>query len=583
MAVDLPNLDSGVVSLGLALIAFTGLACTSGELDQAEGDCEDGATELRACEATGEQTRSCSEGRWGDWSACDTTSACAEGDDQTGVCGPNERGTQERVCVSGQWSPWSQCTDDDVCRDGDVEQEECMPPGSGNRTHTCVNGSWGDWSTCPANPLLEDVLSLLESTAATEIFNGYVLISMRTSETDLVQSTEYRWPDFLTAFRTMATTGIGGEVFYVGASVEVALVNIAAFLAQSMQETIQYNACDENNWSINIGVPDYPVAAACGQWGQDYQEYHCTAAEEHMQCPVDPQMMVMARTHAAWYGAPPPLFCAPKSITGARTPRWNAAAGWCDPNDPQSVPEFSLGSESTSPWIESNVLGVDEATCMAYEGQKAGLFTFSGCPADGCWNSSQMDTAGGNLRNNVEGCCWWGRGVIQTTGVCNFGKLNYYLAGREYLTNALGERVKHQHDSAAAYADLDFCEDPEIVCTGPGELKWIAGMLYWLNSVQGYPTDDAYQWDFKEILASEALAIFAAPDGPEARAFLDATSGVVNRGCPALTCPGAGAVHHPDKRLANFIAVMGIMRHLFDPATYPAPAGAPAPLVTDEV
>ena len=27
-------------------------------------------------------------------------------------------------------------------------------------------------------------------------------------------------------------------------------------------------------------------------------------------------------------------------------------------------------------------------------------------------------------RSNVEGCCWWGRGVIQTTGRCNFGKLN---------------------------------------------------------------------------------------------------------------------------------------------------------------
>lgn len=28
---------------------------------------------------------------------------------------------------------------------------------------------------------------------------------------------------------------------------------------------------------------------------------------------------------------------------------------------------------------------------------------------------------------SIDRCCWWGRGVIQTTGVCNYGKLNYYL------------------------------------------------------------------------------------------------------------------------------------------------------------
>ena len=31
-------------------------------------------------------------------------------------------------------------------------------------------------------------------------------------------------------------------------------------------------------------------------------------------------------------------------------------------------------------------------------------------------------------RTDVEGCCWCGRGVIQSTGVCNFGKLNFYIS-----------------------------------------------------------------------------------------------------------------------------------------------------------
>ena len=41
----------------------------------------------------------------------------------------------------------------------------------------------------------------------------------------------------------------------------------------------------------------------------------------------------------------------------------------------------------------------------------------------------------GANRTDVEGCCWWGRGVIQiqTTGVCNYGMLNYYLGKRALM------------------------------------------------------------------------------------------------------------------------------------------------------
>ncbi len=40
-----------------------------------------------------------------------------------------------------------------------------------------------------------------------------------------------------------------------------------------MQETIQYDACDENNWSnqattATTGGDAYPATAACGQLGQ---------------------------------------------------------------------------------------------------------------------------------------------------------------------------------------------------------------------------------------------------------------------------------------------------------------------------
>lgn len=62
-------------------------------------------------------------------------------------------------------------------------------------------------------------------------------------------------------------------------------------------------------------------------------------------------------------------------------------------------------------------------------------------------------------RTNVEGCCWWGRGVIQTTGRCNFGKLN--------------KRLGTGAGDGALYGHINFCENPQAVCEGPSELKWI--------------------------------------------------------------------------------------------------------------
>jgi len=77
-------------------------------------------------------------------------------------------------------------------------------------------------------------------------------------------------------------------------------------------------------------------------------------------------------------------------------------------------------------------------------------------------------------RTDTEGCCWWGRGVIQTTGRCNFGKLNYYMGKRGADENR-----------TVLYPDMDFCKNPEAICEpdSPAPLKWIAGFFYWLNDV----------------------------------------------------------------------------------------------------
>jgi hypothetical protein len=78
-----------------------------------------------------------------------------------------------------------------------------------------------------------------------------------------VPSSVYRYADFKESLNVMATDGVAGKKFYIGESgVEnghvYGLVNIAAFFAQSMKETIQYDACDENSWDLVGGK--YPLS-----------------------------------------------------------------------------------------------------------------------------------------------------------------------------------------------------------------------------------------------------------------------------------------------------------------------------------
>ena len=63
----------------------------------------------------------------------------------------------------------------------------------------------------------------------------------------------------------------------------------------------------------------------------------------------------------------------------------------------------------------------------------------------------------------VEGCCWWGRGAARVTGVCLYGKLNYYLKDK--------------------FPDVDFCENPGAICSGSFSftLMWVTGMFVWVR------------------------------------------------------------------------------------------------------
>jgi len=300
----------------------------------------------------------------------------------------------------------------------------------------------------------------------------------------------------------MATEGVAGKHLYLGDGSNkghvYGLVNLAAFLAQAMKETIQYNACDENSWDAVGG--GYPLSNSCGQLGQSYQDYHCSDHEKHMECPVKKEMQITATTNAKWWGAPEPLFCGPKEkypFTGFWDHSYN-----CD--DPWANPPLS---------------------CDTYEGQKGGGFNH---------DAPHANSAG---RTDVEGCCWWGRGVIQTTGVCNFGKLNYYLGTRA---------AEEGRDSR--YPSINFCETPDAICSSKEypELKWIAGLFYWVESLQTYNVDG---WNYLDELHKYVDGGMAGTN------FIDAVSGIVNRGCHDPPC-ASGGVDGGAERAANFAKVL---------------------------
>ena len=95
------------------------------------------------------------------------------------------------------------------------------------------------------------------------------LLLYQTPGLQWVPSSVYRYEDLKESLHVMATEGVAGKKFYIGESGAenghvYGLVNLAAFLAQSMKETIQYDACDENYWDLVGGK--YPLSK-CVRFG----------------------------------------------------------------------------------------------------------------------------------------------------------------------------------------------------------------------------------------------------------------------------------------------------------------------------
>lgn len=90
--------------------------------------------------------------------------------------------------------------------------------------------------------------------------------------------------------------------------------------------------------------------------------------------------------------------------------------------------------------------------------------------------------------------------------------------------------------------------DPEAICASQEhqELKWIAGMFYWVESLQSYSERG---WDYITELHK------FVDGGMEDVSFINGVSGIVNRGCHDPPC-GTGEVDGMQERAANFEKVI---------------------------
>ena len=211
-----------------------------------------------------------------------------------------------------------------------------------------------------------------------------------------------------------------------------------------------------------------------------------------MQCSVDRNMKLQATTNAIYAKAPPPLSCKPRSSVERHTGYWDVKKG-------SVVASFPY----------KNSYG----------------------------------------RSDVEGCCYWGRGAIHSKGVCNIGKINYYL-GKKAADEGRNSR----------YPTTDFCAFPEAICAAPEsrEMRWVTSMFEWAERVQSY--DDLEGWNYMKNLkdfVDNGLIDFE---------FLKATSGILTGGCIRPPCVGSSSankgglgamnVHLAEERVKNFKRIL---------------------------
>ena len=122
---------------------------------------------------------------------------------------------------------------------------------------------------------IETIFTSIQSTIDNELFLSETPLS------DWIPSTVYRFNGFYDGLKIMHSVGVAGKKLYIGSNSPTndflstgqviennvdcehcfmyGLVNVAAFLAQAMEETIRYDACDENSWDRVGSRETYPI------------------------------------------------------------------------------------------------------------------------------------------------------------------------------------------------------------------------------------------------------------------------------------------------------------------------------------
>ena len=339
-----------------------------------------------------------------------------------------------------------------------------------------------------------------------DIIQNRVLVSYNRSSGQAYSSKQYTFDRLTQSLQTFGVDGFGADFQFNlyegdGDKYILGLINLASFLANAMVESIEDDTCDELNWEEAGNPPLIPyddkfaISNSCGMEGRSYQDENCAlGTNEFLSCDADKSMQVSAVSRGTQVNAPPPLKCQPGN---------NFAGYW----------DIAKGIEVAN-----------------------------------------VEFANNGGRTDTEACCWWGRGALSTKGVCNIGKMNYYLGKRGA---DLGR--------STLYPTVDFCKFPESTCASAfGEsLRWDSALFEWSERVQRYESND---WNFEDQL------LLFVQSGMTDDTFINGVSRILSRGCHEAGCSKYGEARLLNKRRTYFYMIINDVFDLKSLTRRPTPA-----------
>ena len=249
----------------------------------------------------------------------------------------------------------------------------------------------------------------------------------------------------------------------------------------------------------------------------------------------------------------------------------------------------SGGDAPFSSCDENNYLGTVTAPCTQRgDGQPyASLIGPPACAVDlamamtaetyASWTPGPMACVPNTV---TAGCCWWGRGAIQTTGASLSLPPCGVCAGWHLFHSPFSPTYPFSHppgphnyrmlqldvvSKIASLSSIDLCTNPEAICQGDS-MKWLGGLYYWASIVQA---DANYQPSLDAFVAANFVRAASVVGGAD---FASGTGALVNNGAWSAF----GPAHENAKRVANFDALIQALRTAGMVSGGPsAPTGAP--------